>query len=54
MEKITRLLIAAGALLLIAGTIFGFLKRWIHMALVVAGAFGCLAAALNFTNQKDK
>ena len=49
-----RLLAAAGVLMLLAGCIFGFTQQWIYAALVWVGAFGCLAAALNFKNQKDK
>lgn len=46
-----RLLIAAGVLMLLCGCIFGFLRQWIYAALVWAGAFGCLVAALNFKKQ---
>lgn len=53
MKRSVRLLAAAGVLMLAAGIIFGFLKQWLYMALVGAGAFGCLAAALNFRNQTD-
>ena len=49
-----RLLVAAGVLMLLAGCIFGFLQQWIYAALVWVGAFGCLVAALNFKNRKDK
>ena len=48
-----RLLMAAGVLMLLAGMIFGFTGRWICAVLVWIGALGCLAAALNFKNQKD-
>ena len=54
MEIATKLLVCAGILMLIAGAIFGFLSQWIYTALIRAGAVGCLAAALNFKNQKDK
>ena len=54
MEKATKLLVCAGTLMLIAGAIFGFLGQWLYAALIWAGALGCLAAALNFKNQKDK
>ena len=54
MEKAIRLLVAAGTLMLIAGAIFGFLGQWPYAALIWAGALGCLAAALNFKNRKDK
>ena len=49
-----RLLVAAGVLMLLAGCIFGFVQQWIYAALVWVGAFGCLVAALNFKNRKDK
>ena len=47
-------LVCAGTLMLIAGAIFGFLDQWLYAALIWAGALGCLAAALNFKNWKDK
>ena len=49
-----RLLVAAGVLMLLAGCIFGFVQQWTHTALVWVGAFGCLVAALNYKNRKDK
>lgn len=49
-----RLLLAAGILMLLSGCIFGFIQQWICAALVWVGAFGCLVAALNFRNRKDK
>lgn len=49
-----RLLIAAGALMLLAGCIFGFTQQWIYAALLWIGAFDCLIAALNFKNWKNK
>lgn len=52
--KTVRLLVTAGILMLLAGVIFGFIKQWIFVALVWAGAFGCLVAALNFKNRKDE
>ena len=48
-----RLLVTAGVLMLLAGCIFGFMQRWVYAALVWAGAFGCLAAALNFKSRKE-
>lgn len=45
-----RLLLTATALLLIAGTLFGFAQSWIYAGLIWSGAFGCLVAALNFRN----
>ncbi len=53
-ETAVRLLLAATALMLLAGVIFGFMKLWIYAALLWAGAFGCAAAALNFKNQDPK
>lgn len=47
-----RLLVAAGALMLLAGCIFGFIGQWIYAALVWVGAFACAAAALNFKARK--
>lgn len=49
-----RLLVAAGVLMLLSGCIFGFTQHWVYAALVWAGAFGCLVAALSFKNCKDK
>ena len=49
-----RLLVAAGVLMLLAGCIFGFTQQWIYAALVWVSALGCLVAALNFKNRKDK
>lgn len=54
MEKATKLLICAGILMLLASAIFGFLKQWLYAALILASAFGCLLAALNIKNKKDK
>ena len=54
MDNAMKLLVCAGALLLIAGTIFGVLGQWLYAALIWAGGFGCLAAALNFKNRKGK
>ena len=53
MEKSVRLLAAAGALMLAAGAIFGFIRQWILAVLIWVGAFGCLIAALNFKNRTD-
>lgn len=49
-----RLLLTAAVLMLLAGCLFGFMQQWICVALVWVGAFGCLMAALNFKNWKDK
>ena len=54
MKQAASLLLCAGALLLAAGAIFGFLGQWLPAALVWAGALACLAAALNFKNRKSK
>ena len=52
--KITmRLLAAAGTLMLIAGAIFGFWGQWLYAALIWAGAFCCLVAALNSGKQEN-
>lgn len=51
-ELAVRLLLAAGVLMLFSGCLFGFTQQWLYAALVWVGAFGCLAAALNFKNQK--
>lgn len=53
-ETAERLLIAAGVLMLLAGGIFGFIRRWWYAAALCAGALGCLAAARNFKNGKDE
>ena len=54
MNKLSvRLLLAAAALLLIAGVIFAILQLWLYTGLLWAGAFGCLMAALNFRNSKN-
>ena len=46
-NKITvRLLVAAGALMLLAGGIFGFLKLWLYSALLAAGTSGCLIGVM--------
>lgn len=52
-ELAVRLLLAAGVLMLLSGCLFGFTQQWLYAALVWVGAFGCLAAALNFKNQKE-
>lgn len=48
-----RLLLTAGILMLLAGVIFAFVAQWTFAALSVAGAFGCLIAALNFRDRPD-
>lgn len=50
----TKLLVCAGALMLVTGAIFGFSGQWLYAALIWAGALGCFVAALNFKNRKDK
>ena len=52
MNQTVKLLLAAGVLMLLAGTIFGFLRQWSFAALIWAGAFGCLAAALGFRKER--
>ena len=54
MEKTAKLLVCAGTLMLVAGAIFGLFSQWLYAALIWAGAFGCLAAALNFKNRTGK
>ena len=54
MKKTTELLVCAGSLMLIAGTIFGFLGQWLYAVLIWASAFCCFAAALNFKSRKDR
>lgn len=54
MEIATKLLVCAGALMLVAGAIFGFLGQWLYAVLIWAGALGCFAAALNFKRRKGK
>ena len=54
MNKLSvRLLLAAAALLLMAGVIFAILQVWPYTDLLWAGAFGCLMAALNFRDSKN-
>lgn len=52
-EISVRLLVAAGALMFLAGLIFAFLRQWPLVALLWAGSLGCGVAAINFKNQKD-
>ena len=54
MNTAARLLMAAAVLMLLSSCIFGFGQQWVYAALVWVGAFGCLVAALNFKNRKDK
>lgn len=54
MEIATKLLVCAGALMLVTGAIFGFSGQRLYAALLWTGALGCLAAALNFKKRKDK
>lgn len=55
MNTTVRLLTAAGALILLAGCIFAYMKLWLFAALLGVGAFGCFIGALNFrdTNKKE-
>ena len=55
MKKLSvHLLLAAAVLLLIAGAVFALIQSWIYTGLIWSGAFGCLAAALNFENADDE
>lgn len=54
LQAATRLLIAAGMLMLLAGCMFGFVRQWVYAALVWSGGFCCLVAALNFHNQRKE
>jgi len=54
MENAAKLLVCAGILMLTAGAIFILFGQWLYGTLILAGAFGCLAAALNFKNRKDE
>ena len=53
-DTTVRLLAVAGVLMLLAGGIFAFLRLWIYAALLLAGAFGCLAWALGFRKWDGK
>ncbi len=53
-DTTVRLLAVAGVLMLLAGGIFAFLRLWIYAALLLAGAFGCLAGALGFRKWDGK
>lgn len=52
MNRSVQLLVAAGVLMLLSGCVFGFAQQWLYAALVWAGAFGCMIAAMNFKNRK--
>ena len=54
MEKTVRLLVAAGILMLLAAVLLGLIRQWLCAGLLLAGAFGCLIAALNFRNRKNR
>lgn len=54
MNEPKKLLITAGALMLISGIIFAFTKQWIITALLLAGALGCFVGALNFGTRGKK
>lgn len=49
-----KLLFAAGALMLLAGVIFAFMRLCIIAGLMGAASLGCLAGALNFRDHGDK
>ena len=53
-DTTVRLLAVAGVLMLLAGGIFAVLRLWIYAALLLAGAFGCLAGALGFRKWDGK
>lgn len=53
MKETVRLLVTAGILMLLAGSLFGVTRQWICAGLFWVGAFGCLIAALNFKNRKN-
>ena len=53
-DTTVRLLAAAGVLMLLAGGIFVFLRLWIYAALLLAGAFGCLAGTLGFRKWDER
>ena len=53
MKKEKRVFLCAGALMLLAGVIFGCLHQWIAAALLGAGVLGCLAADLCSKDRKD-
>lgn len=53
-ETTTKLLITAGALMLISEIIFAFTKQWIIAALLLAGALGCFVGGANFKNSGKK
>ena len=54
MEKTIRLLAAAGVLMLLAAVLLGIIRQWVCAGLLLVGAFGCLIAALNFRNRKNR
>lgn len=48
-----RLLLTATALLLIAGTLFGFAQSWIYAGLIWSGAFGCPGRRFEFQRRGE-
>lgn len=48
------MLAAAGLLLLLSGGIFALLRQWVIAVLIGVGAMGCLAAAFNVSDGKEK
>ena len=50
MNMTVRLLIATGALMILAAGVFAFMKQWLYSGLLLAGALGCLAGAAGFKN----
>ena len=54
MNITTKLLMAAGALMLISGIIFAFTRQWIFASLLLAGGLGCFAGGANFKKSGKK
>ena len=52
MTTTIRMLLAAAALMLLAGVIFALLRLWIYVALLGAGALGCADAAMNHRGRR--
>ena len=52
MTTTVRMLLAADALMLLAGVIFALSRLWIYAALLGAGALGCAAAAMNHRGRR--
>lgn len=52
MTTTVRMLLAAAALMLLAGVIFSIFCLWIYAAMLGAGALGCAAAAMNHRGRR--